>query len=133
MQQLQERCTVAITPIGFYRMPVLPIDCQHCPALLLWIESDTVLAISNASLDRQLTVRLTALARGDDAFTAIDNLITKAHAAIMRDSNLRGLALGVHELDTEWDSDDADDGVLAVPARYAIGYRRLVSDLTRLG
>ena len=53
-----------------------------------------------------------ALARGGSGFAIVDDLITRAHAALMA---------------------DADDGVIAVPARYAIGYRTLAADVTRPG
>ena len=77
-----------------------------------------------------------ALARGGSGFAIVEDLITRADAALMASANLAGLALAIHEVDAEWDSDDADDAddeVIAVPARYAIGYRTLAADVTRPG
>ena len=133
VQQVQRRCSQAIAPITVQRMPVLPVTREHSPALLLCVESDTVLSISNASVDRRLTIRLVALARGESGFAIVDDLIIRAHRVLMADANAGGLALGIHEIDAEWDSDDADDGVIATPARYAIAYRTLFADLTQLG
>ena len=131
--QVHRRCSQAIAPIPVQRMPAIPVTREHSPALLLGVESDAILGIANASVDRRLTIRLVALARGGSGFAIVDDLIARAHAALMADANVAGLALGIHEIDAEWDSDDVDDGVIAVPARYAIGYRTLAADVTRPG
>ena len=133
IQRHHRRCGRAIAPIAVMRAPMIPIDRQHSPALLLVVQGDAVLSRSNASVERELTVRLIALARGEHAFAVVDGLITHTHAALMGDSNLGGLALGIHEVETDWDSDDADGGVVAAPASYVISYRTLAVDLTTIG
>jgi len=80
-----------------------------------------------------LVIRLTALARGDNAAQVADALLVAAHLALFSDANVTGLALGLKELDCEWDSEDADDGVVAIPARYQITYRTLAADLSQAG
>ena len=79
------------------------------------------------------TGRLVALARGADAFDAADRLIVAAHAAVLADPNLGGLALAVRELDCEWEADDLDAGTVMLPARYEIRYRTVLTDLTQTG
>ncbi|MBU2771255.1 hypothetical protein, partial [Acidithiobacillus caldus] len=71
--------------------------------------------------------------RENDAFDVADALIVSAHGALMLEPSLGGLALGVREIDCEWDAEDADSQALAVPARYEIRYRTLASDLTQKG
>jgi hypothetical protein len=51
----------------------------------------------------------------------------------MADVNLGGLALGIRELECEWDVEDADAVAAAIPARYRITYRTLASDLSISG
>ena len=46
---------------------------------------------------------------------------------------LGGLALGMEETDTDWQQDDADMDVAALPSRYRITYRTFAHDLTQKG
>jgi hypothetical protein len=78
-------------------------------------------------------VRLIALARGTDAFETADALIVTAHAAVLADPNLGGLALAMREIDAEWEADELDAGTVMLPARYEIRYRTAITDLTQTG
>lgn len=133
LRELVTRCATAVAPAPVLRFPTIPVTREASPALLLFVEGDTITAHANALVDRQLIVRLVALARGDDAFDTADRLVVAAHAALMADTNLGGLALGLREIDCEWEADDADAGAAAIPARYEIRYRTLAADLTRHG
>lgn len=133
LRELVTRCATAVAPAPVLRFPTIPVTREASPALLLFVEGDTITAHANALVDRQLTVRLVALARGDDAFDTADRLVVAAHAALMADTNLGGLALGLREIDCEWEAEDADAGAAAIPARYEIRYRTLAADLTRHG
>jgi hypothetical protein len=133
LRELVTRCAAAVAPAPVLRFPTIPVTREASPALLLFVEGDTITAHANALVDRQLIVRLVALARGDDAFDTADRLVVAAHAALMADTNLGGLALGLREIDCEWDAEDADAGAAAIPARYEIRYRTLAADLTRHG
>ena len=62
-----------------------------------------------------------------------DQALVAAHAAMLADPNLGGLAIAVREIDCEWESDDADAGAVALPARYEIRYRTHAIDLTQTG
>ena len=103
------------------------------PALLLFAESDRITGYANHLVDRVLTLRLTVVARGDDAFDQADRAMVDAHSALMPDATLGGLALLLHEVDAEWDAEDADAGAVALPARYEIRYRTHAMDLTQKG
>ncbi|WKB50781.1 hypothetical protein [Eleftheria terrae] len=127
------RVSAAVQPVPVLRSPATPVFRDTNAALLLFPESDAVTEHSNGVVTRALTLRLVALARGDDAFAATDHLIVAAHAALLADPNFGGLALAVRELDCEWDSDDTDTGAVAQPARYAIRYRTHTHDLTGSG
>ena len=115
-----------------HRTPAVAIAREQCPALVVAPESDAIASRVNDRVTRELTVRVTALARAVPPAapeTSADALLTAAHAALMADVNLGGLALGIHELDCEWDVEDADAIAAAIPARYRITYRTLAADL----
>lgn len=115
------------------RSPTLALPRERCPALLLFPESEAITDRANDRVTRELTVRLTTLTRGEDAAEVADRLLVEAHAALFTDVTFGGLALGLRELDTEWDLEGADAEACAIPARYRITYRTLVSDLSTAG
>ena len=130
---LIDRLRAALAPAPVLRQPATPLPREAGPVLLVFVEGDALTAHANPLVDRSLTVRLVALARGADAFDAADRLIVAAHAAVLADPNLGGLALAVRELDCEWEADDLDAGTVMLPARYEIRYRTVLTDLTQTG
>ena len=119
-----------------HRSPTVAIEREHCPALVLFPEADQITERANDRVTRELTVRITALARAIPplvAETEADGLLTAAHSAVMLDVNLAGLALGVREIDAEFDIEDADATAAAIPQRYRITYRTLAADLSQIG
>ena len=52
---------------------------------------------------------------------------------MLADRNLGGLCLGIREQDCEWEVEDADSVAASIPARYAITYRTLDTDLSTKG
>lgn len=138
-EQLLQALMAVLTPVaaaegaGLLRSPTLALPREQSPALLLFPESDAITERANDRVTRELTVRVTALARGDDGAVVADRLLVAAHRALFGDVNLGGLALGLKELDTEWDLEDADATACAIPARYRISYRTLQSDLSLPG
>lgn len=130
---LVDRLTAALAPAPVLRQPATPLPREAGPVLLVFVEGDALTAHANRLVDRALIVRLIALARGADAFDAADRLIVAAHAAVLADPNLGGLALAVRELDADWDADDLDAGTVTLPARYEIRYRTTLTDLTTTG
>lgn len=119
-----------------HRSPTVAIGREQCPALVVFPESESITERANDRVTRELTVRLVALARAIQPAvpdTEADRLLTAAHAALMEDGNLGGLSLGIRELDCEWEVEDADAVVAALPARYRITYRTLARDLSTSG
>ncbi|MCC6297503.1 MAG: hypothetical protein IT469_12425 [Pseudomonadales bacterium] len=118
------------------RSPPTGITREQSPALLVFPESDAITQRPNDRVERQLVVRVVALARetGSDAPEVIaDRLLVAAHAVLFGNVNLGGLCIGLHELDCEWDVEDADATATAIPARYQITYRTLAADLSTQG
>jgi hypothetical protein len=118
------------------RSPPVGVTREQSPALLFFPESDNIVARPNDRVERHLVIRLTALARdqgGLPAHDIADQLLVAAHAALFAQANFGGLVLGLQELECEWDAEDADATAIAIPARYQISYRTLVSDLSQQG
>jgi len=133
LREVVARLTAGVAPAPVLRFPTVPVTREASPALLVFAEGDSITAHANNLVDRLLSVRLVAVARGDDAFDQVDLAVVAAHAALMSDCNLGGLALALREVDCEWDPEDADAGAVALPARYEIRYRTHALDLTRTG
>jgi hypothetical protein len=117
------RASLAGQGAAVVREPAMALSRDQCPALVLHPESEAVAARANDRANRELTLRLVAITR------AVPPASPQAHAALMSDVTLGGLALSVRELDTEWDVEDADALACAVTTRYQVGYRTLSSDL----
>lgn len=146
MNSLRERCLQAmagrLAPVAqgqdatFRRSPTTGISRDQSPALLLFPESDGIHERANDRVTRHLVVRIDALARehgGVAPEDIADRLLVAAHAALFADPNLGGLALGIRELDCEWDVEDADATAALIPSRYQITYRTLAHDLAGPG
>lgn len=119
-----------------HRSPTVAISREQCPALVVFPESESITERSNDRVTRELTVRIVALARAVPPAipeTEADRLLTAAHAALMADGTLGGLALGIREQECEWEVEDADAVAVALPTRYRITYRTLANDLSTLG
>ena len=119
-----------------HRAPTVAISRELCPALVVFPESEQITERANDRVTRELTVRLVALARAVPPAmpeTEADRLLAAAHAALLADRNLGGLALGIREMECEWDVEDADAVAASIPARYAITYRTLDTDLSTKG
>lgn len=127
------RLAAAIAPVPVLRQPTVPLPREASPALLLFTDGETLTARANLLVDRSLHLRLVAIARGEDAFERTDALIVAAYTALMAEPDLGGLALGIHETDLDWDAEDADAGVVALPIRFDIQYRTSITDLTQTG
>lgn len=128
----------AVESLGatLHRSPSVAVTREQCPALVVFPESEAITERANDRVTRELTLRVVALARAVppiDPETQADALLTAAHAALMADGNLGGLALGIREQDCEWEVEDADAVAAAIPARYRITYRTLANDLSQQG
>ena len=85
-------------------------------------------------MERDLIVRVTGVARDPgDGYAVADDLVCRAHAALMADPALGDLALGIAEMEADWQVEDADMEAVAIPATYRITYRTFVTDLTSKG
>lgn len=145
-ESLRERILQAVTdllsPVAalqgaqVLRSPSSGVTREQSPALLIFPESDAVSPRVNDRVERQLVLRVVALARetaGSAPEAIADRLLVAAHVALFASVNLNGLCLGLKEIDCEWDVEDADATALAIPARYQITYRTMAHDISMIG
>jgi len=141
-EQILQAVTGLLTPVAatvgaqVRRSPPTGLTREQSPALLVFPESDAITQRPNDRVERELVVRVVALARetGNDAPEVVaDRLLVAVHVALLTDVNLGGLCLGIRELDCEWDVEDADATAAAIPSRYQITYRTLAADLSIQG
>lgn len=127
-------CAAAIAPARVLRQPVVAIPREQTPALVVSVTSDTPLRRANDRMERELVLRLVAYARDPtDGYAVADDLLCKAHLALLTESTLGGLALSISEQETDYQIEDADVDAVAIPATYRITYRTLVSDISQGG
>lgn len=122
--------------VTLIRSPPNGLTREQSPALLVFPESDTVALRVNDRVERQLVLRIVALSRegaGIAPASIADGLLVAVHLALFANANLNGLCMGLSELDCEWDVEDADAQIAAVPARYQITYRTLAADISAQG
>lgn len=141
-EQILQAVTGLLAPVvaaqgaQLLRSPPTGITREQSPALLVFPESDAITQRPNDRVERQLVVRIVALARetaGESPEVIADRLLVSVHAALLANTNLGGLCLGLKELDGEWDVEDADATAAAIPARYQITYRTLAADISTRG
>jgi hypothetical protein len=134
-----------------HRSPTVAITREQSPALVVFADGDAIVERANDRATRELSIRLIALARSETpqnffndpaqmqalvsstAPSVADRLLVAAHAALFADVNFDGLALGLKEVEADWEIEDAEAVVCAVPTRYAITYRSLLHDLSAVG
>lgn len=141
-ERILQAIVAVLTPVAIgraatvWRSPSVAITRELCPALVVFPESESITERANDRVTRELSLRIVALARAVPPAapeTEADQLLTAAHAALMADVNLGGLALGLREIETEWDVEDADALAAALTARYCITYRTRSDALTSVG
>lgn len=127
-------CQAAVTPATVLRQPATAIARDQTPAVVLAIVSDAPVKRCNDRMERELVLRILAHARDPtDGYAVADDLLCKAHLALLADTTLGGLALSLAEMEADYQAEDADVEAIAIPAIYRITYRTLVSDISQGG
>ena len=134
IRAVMDCCQAAVAPASVLRQPTTAIARDQTPALILGIVSDAPVKRSNDRMERELVIRLTGYARDPtDGYAVADDLLCKAHLALLADTTLGGLALSLAEMEADYQAEDADMEAIAIPAIYRITYRTLVSDISQGG
>lgn len=113
--------------VTVYRSRSLPIARKVSPAIVVTPLSEDV-EPQLGWVDRLLTIQVEVLVRGSDSVA--DATVSQAHAQVMQDTRLGGLAVDIEETGSEWDLDSADSSYTGVTLSYRIRYRTRYNDLT---
>ena len=81
-------------------------------------------------LERTLTVQVSVLTRGDTPDVLADPIISDAHARIMADATLTGLAIDTHLESATFEVVSADQSAGRLTHEYSVKFRHSYSDLT---
>ena len=92
VREILARIATAVSPIVVLRQPTTAIPREKTPALVVAVESDTPVKRANDRMERDLIVRVTGFARDPvDGYAVADDLVCRAHAALMADPALGDL------------------------------------------
>jgi hypothetical protein len=134
VREVMVRCQAAVAPVAVLRQPTAAIPREQAPALVVFVESDAPVKRINELMERDLVLRIIGHARDSvDGYAVADDLVCRAHAALLSESSLGGLALGVAEMEADYQAEDADVEAIAIPVIYRITYRTRVSDISQGG
>lgn len=134
IREVISRCQAAISPTAVLRQPTIAIPREQTPVLLVAVLSDAPVTRSNDRMERELVLRVLAHARDPtDGYAVADDLLCRAHLALLADATLGGLSLSLAEMEADYQVEDADVEAIAIPAIYRITYRTLVSDISQGG
>lgn len=127
-----QRLQAALAPTSVLRQPTVAQPRETATFVALVVEADTLDAAVNTAVQRHLLLRLTAVSRDDvDPWGQVDDLLCRAHSALMAEPTLGGLALATEPQDSDFSAEDADAAAVAVPSMYRITYRHARGDLTQ--
>lgn len=113
------------------RDPVSPAERAGLPCLVVEPGDEEAPDLGTLGMaDRAMRLRITAVAAGAAAHSAVDGAIIEAHGRLMADQTLGGLAFDLTEQETSRQRDELDTQVLAVAKDYRIRYRTEERSLT---
>ena len=134
IREVVTRCQAAIAPTTVLRQPTFAVQREQTPILLVAVVSDAPVKRCNDRMERELALRIIGHARDHtDGYALADDLLCRAHVALLADATLGGLALSLAEMEADYQMEDADVEAIAIPAFYRITYRTLVSDISQGG
>lgn len=81
-------------------------------------------------MERTLAVQVSVLVRGDVPDLLADPIISDAHARIMADTSLGGLAIDIRLDDASFDFVSADNTAGKLTHQYSVKFRHSYSDMT---
>lgn len=106
-----------------YRSRSSAISRAKSPAIIISPISESTVEEMYPFASHSLTIAMRYIARADIPDSAADVLAVGAHALLMADRSLGGLALDVTEVGTQWQFDDADLDACELTMHYRIAYR----------
>ena len=128
--QALETVLAGVTP-NVFRSRVALIDRDITPAIIIRPEEDNPEKQFSGIVISTLTVAIDVYTRGDVPDQLADPIIVAAHARIMADPTLGGLAATTLQGPGRWEMHDADQTAGFATFIYHVRYTTKVSDLTQ--
>lgn len=118
--------------VTLHRSRIDALSRRQAPALVVTPTgcSPSQEPVSTCRIEWDLTIDLAFYARGATAETDVSHLVAAAHALLMADRTLGGLAINVWPSAQQWERDQADEGALWHVCPYTIRHRTHQHDLT---
>lgn len=103
---------------------------EEAPAIVLYWDDEQTLQGVHAFTDKKLRVNVHVYQRSAQPDSAADPYVQAAHAAVMQNSSLGGLAIDVEEGDTGLELDQADATACFVNMQFFVHYRHQRDNLS---
>ena len=115
---------------GVYRSREDAMTREESPAIVVRPENEEVEENAIGMIDARLTVVIDVYARGPAPDSIADAIVEIAHARLMANSTLGGLAIDITEDGTTFDAEGADQDAGFTSPRYIVWHRRARASLT---
>lgn len=115
-----------------FRSLKVGIDKSEAPIVVVEPISDSANLETIYRVVWKLMVRVSFIVRGDIPDQVADPLIEAAHAAIMADQSLGGLAMGIEPSGVNFELVDSDGGGGIIPVDYVVEYQTARESMTTL-
>lgn len=123
---LQAMVTAVDAAVGssaaVYRSREAPVARSEGVVILVRPEEETCQALSQFRVQRDLVVMVSVIGRSQIPDSKVDAVLAIAHAALLADQTLGGLAARVIEQHTRWNFEVADQNAVSVDIRYMVRY-----------
>ncbi|WP_157314565.1 hypothetical protein [Chitinibacter sp. GC72] len=121
---------------SIFRAPIPAPSREQLPLILLEPQGETVSQCDGEQVERTLTLTVQVLTRGDDATQLADALQVDLHRALMTVGTVpMGQTLPtpvlLRELESDWETEDADLLAVRLTTRYQLIYRSHSQDISR--
>lgn len=123
---------LAATPgvTGVYRSEAQAMDRENAPCLLVRWTAEEPTPQTVLQMERTLTVEIDVIVRGDVPDTLADPIAQAAHALLMADPQLNGLAIDTTMGGARFDYTSADETAGKLTQEYLVLFRHSFADMT---
>lgn len=124
--------TPALTAVGSGGVSVDPdyaFETRELPVVAVYMGDESVERSLISAEDRVLTITARIISKGSDAFATADALLIEAHARIVSDPTLGGLAMDVRNVGIRRSRDVLEVPVAVTELDFAVDYRTTMTSL----
>jgi hypothetical protein len=140
-EQIIRAAIVAMTPVAqtynatIFRSPAVAVERNQLPAIIVAPDKIEVKKV-NSAMERTMVLRVTAIAKRDEEGTCdalVDQISSELCRVMATVQNFDGLCQALRETEVEFEVDEADVAISALPACFEVVFRTRVDDPTVKG